>query len=175
MNKILRDELLQHMKADQEMRFKGTMDQSIDLRNTAWLKKVLKQHGWPDIKMVGKKGSIAAWILAQHADHDPEFQYHCLELMTKSYLQGNIEPEYFALLTDRVRVNQGKKQIYGTQNYRRRDGILYSRPILNMKKLPRLRKQMGLPPLAEYLADHRMLDEKLKKKGLPTGTAAKKK
>jgi hypothetical protein len=53
----------------------------IDAEATAFLKMVVDEHGWPGISLVGEDGASAAWLLAQHADADPEFQAPVLKLM----------------------------------------------------------------------------------------------
>ena len=50
----------------------------------------------------------AFWLLIQHQDNDVELQKQCLK-------RCNFELKNNAFLTDRVLINQGKKQIYGTQ------------------------------------------------------------
>ena len=87
---------------------------NVDERHTARMKEIVKQHGWPTNSMVGSDGATAAWLLVQHADHDPKFQRHCLELM-KKVPAGEVSTVDLAYLTDRVLVNEGKKQLYGTQ------------------------------------------------------------
>lgn len=42
------------------------------------MKKIVKKHGWPGISLVGKKASVGAWLLAQHADRDLRFQKNVL-------------------------------------------------------------------------------------------------
>ena len=54
---------------------------AIDSKNRTRLKEIVDQHGWPGKSMVGKDGAHAAWLLAQHADADLEFQKKCLALM----------------------------------------------------------------------------------------------
>ncbi|MBL7022226.1 hypothetical protein ISR92_02850 [Patescibacteria group bacterium] len=127
-NKKLQQELLTLMKADQKMRFgaikgKTKWDVNMDKNNTIKLKKIVKKYGWPDIPMVGKKGAEAAWILAQHADHDLNWQKKCLKLLQASYDKGNIESKYLALLTDRVLTGSGKWQLYGTQFHVNKDKL----------------------------------------------------
>ncbi len=61
-----------------------------------------------------------------------------------------IEPLYIAYLTDRILVNQGKPQIYGTQFYLNKKGRLIPRIIKNKKDLNKRRKKIGLQSFAEY-------------------------
>lgn len=58
-----------------------------------------------------------AWLLIQHADSDVEFQQYCLELMEREVESGGVAKSDVAFLTDRILVNKGKPQLYGTQFY----------------------------------------------------------
>lgn len=55
-----------------------------------------------------------------------------------------------AYLTDRVRLGDGKPQIYGTQ-IEIKDGRWQPRDVEDPENLDRRRKEIGLPPIAEYL------------------------
>jgi len=122
----------------------GIWDFDIDRQNTIALKKIIKQFGWPTIRMVGKKASFNAWLLAQHADHALRFQKKVLRLLRDIYeKEKDIDPMNIAFLTDRILVAEGKKQIFGTQFYVTKSGWK-PRPIKNMKELNDLRKQYGL-------------------------------
>jgi Family of unknown function (DUF6624) len=163
-NKALQQKLLKMMKIDQNMRFghiknKKPWNFNIDKNNTIKLKKIIKQYGWPGIPMVGKKGSVAAWILAQHADHDLQWQKRCLKMMQTSYAKNNVEGKYLALLTDRVLLASGKWQLYGTQ-YRVRNKKLNERPIKDRKNLGNRRKKMGLD---SFTTEKKMMMQHYKK------------
>lgn len=149
MNKLLRKKILQMVKKDQAMRKSGKWDSKIDKMNTRELKKIVKKYGWPDINLVGKKGSNDAWLIIQHADHDIKFQKECLKLMKKKMREGKIALQNVAYLTDRVRVNQGLSQLYGTQFYLK-DNKLIPRPIKDKKDLNKRRKNFGLEFFSKY-------------------------
>jgi len=141
-------------EADQQMRSRSLdnpdkWDEKIDRRNTAQLKKILKEIGWPSISKVGKIGSSYAWTLAQHADHDLRFQKKCLGLM-KSESKNEINKANIAFLEDRIAVSDGRPQVYGTQFYKDSNGQIQPRPILDLKNIERLRKVMGLETFDEY-------------------------
>jgi len=87
----------------------------VDEKNTARLKELVDQHGWLHEGRVGKEGADAAFLIAQHADHDVDFQRSVLDHLREAYDQGNATGQQVALLTDRVRVAEGKPQLYGTQ------------------------------------------------------------
>jgi hypothetical protein len=142
-------------KADQDMRIKAEKDDSIwdeamDPRNTARMKEIVDQIGWPTLSKVGEKASGDAWLLIQHADRDIEFQRHCLELM-KAESAGEVALRDIAYLEDRVRVNSGQPQLYGTQF--RWEGSKSIQNIEDPENVEQRRKEMGLNTLAENLEE----------------------
>jgi hypothetical protein len=174
----LQNELLQRTKVDQEARrayidwTKGTghsttfnladlepaekaeMDKLVaavekaDKENTHWLKEIVRRNGWPTNTLVGEDGAGAAWLLVQHADAEPKFQRQCLDLMTK-LPKEQVSLRNVALLTDRVLLHEGKKQIYGTQ-FEVIDERYRPRPLEDEANVDRRRAAMDLEPLAEY-------------------------
>jgi hypothetical protein len=177
----LREELLRRRDADQEARSRdyGAMAPEergaafahatgVDRDNTARMKEIVAELGWPTYARVGKEASDAAFLLVQHADHDPEFQAACLPLLEAAMARGEASRPGFAYLTDRVRVRQKRPQIYGTQYHVRelpdgsavagKDGRLtYLLPIVESPEdLDAQRAAMGLSPWIEY--EHAMAE-----------------
>lgn len=149
MSNELSSELLRRSAIDQAMRNEviesGDMTQwndEIDKQNTEYLEKIVEEYGWPTISMVGNEASQAAWLLVQHADHKPEFQAKCLELL-KTLPKTEVRPANIAYLEDRVRVAQGKPQLYGTQFYKAGDKVA-PRLIEDESRLEERRAEMGL-------------------------------
>ncbi len=132
--------------------------QEIDARNTAWMKEVVDKHGWPGKSLVGKDGAMKAWLLVQHADQDHAFQKRCLPLLAEAVKKGQATGQHLAYLTDRVKVADKEKQVYGTQ-FHEVGGKLESYPIEDEANVDQRRREVGLPPLAEY----RKLIEKMYK------------
>jgi hypothetical protein len=127
----------------------------VDADNTAWLKQVIARHGWPGIALVGEQGADEAWLLAQHADRDPDFQREALGLLQKAVEAGDALPRHLAYLTDRVLVAAGEPQVYGTQYTNDPDGgDLHPHPVTDAAQLDARRASIGLEPAAE--ADRRM-------------------
>lgn len=172
----LRDELLKRTKTDQEARHAlinfmkannnldiSKLDQekqkeymklfhdvtNADQENTIWFKEIIEKHGWLTFTMVGKEGAQSAWLLVQHADADPKFQRHCLDLMAKSP-RNEVSLSNLAYLTDRVLLAEGKKQLYGTQ-FIRLLGKLQPRPLEDEQNVDKRRAEMGLSTLADYV------------------------
>lgn len=158
----LREELLRRAGVDQVARravfgTDGSVDDAarermmeVDRENTAWLKQVLGSRGWPGSDLVGHDGAKAAWLLVQHADHDPEFQRAALALMQSTVEAGRAERSDFALLTDRVLLADGKPQRYGTQFQTDDDGLMRLRPVEEIDGLEARRAAFGLPTMIEY-------------------------
>lgn len=137
-------------RKDQRMRNSGQWNKKVDKENTKKLKKIVAGFGWPDFKLVGKRVSHLAWLIVQHADHDVDFQERCLQLMEEKSKAGLVNSANVAYLTDRVRVKQGKKQLYGTQFYVDQSGNFKPRPIYKIKELRNRRKKMGLENFGAY-------------------------
>src|SRR3989344_6360684 len=111
-------EILSMVSVDQKMRVKAKVwDYKIDEKNTERLKRIVDKYGWPGRSLVGEEAAHGAWLLAQHADRDLEFQKHALVLLEEAVVGGEADKRDLAYLTDRVRVNNGQSQIFGTQFY----------------------------------------------------------
>ncbi len=160
-NDSLRQELLRMAEADQRIRtdalratnFHGVLE--VDARHLHRLKQIVEQHGWPGRSLVGEDGSHAAWLLVQHATQDPEFMDDCRRLMERAVKRGEASPKDYAFLVDRVRLQRGKPQLYGTQFIRDSRGRLLLQPLKDPEDVDERRLEMGMEPLAEYEAELR--------------------
>jgi hypothetical protein len=155
----LREELLRMADEDQAARRdmppnpnESQIDKLLktDARNLARIKAIVKRWGFPLNTLVGDDGVAAAFLLVQHAS-DKAFQAQVLRQLAPRVKTGHIGGDQFALLTDRVLVEQGKPQIYGTQLKGVEAGELELAPIDAPQKVDQRRRQMGMPPLADYL------------------------
>ena len=148
----LRDELLAMMAEDQEARTGGSATGSDEAR-TERLRAIIEEDGWPTFDLVGVDGSTAAWVIAQHADFDPAFQEEVARLLRPLVEQGQADASELAYLEDRIAVNAGREQRYGTQ-IRCRDGVPSpATPIVDEATVDSRREAVGLEPLADYYAD----------------------
>ena len=123
--------------------------QEADRENLVWLNDLVERQGWPTITLVGQDGAHSAWLLVQHASADRKFQRRCLDLMTV-LSKEEVSPGNVALLTDRVRLAEGKKQIYGTQ-FTSAGGRWHPLPLEDEASVDARRAEVGLGPLAEYV------------------------
>jgi hypothetical protein len=155
----IRDEILERYTRDQDMRERDitgedAWDASVDAENTLAMKHIVGAIGWPTVSRVGEEASFAAWLLVQHADHDPVFQQRCVDLM-KQANEGDVSKRDIAYLEDRVRVNTGKGQLYGTQfeETENEEGVVVAygpKPIEDIAHLDERRASVGLEPFEEY-------------------------
>lgn len=151
MKRQLRNKLLLLAKKDQEMRARGKWNLAVDKKNLQELRKIIEHHGWPKISDVGIEGSEAAWLIAQHADFDLQFQIEALRMIKERAKKQEAPLHQIAYLTDRVLVNQGKKQIFGTQFYKTKRGNFKLKPVRSLKNIDKRRVKFNLPPLHLYV------------------------
>src|SRR5262249_4386988 len=110
---------------------------------------LIADRGWPGRSLVGPDGADAAWLIAQHADHDPDFQRECLGLLEEAASAGDVSQSNVAYLTDRVMLKETGRQRYGTQFQHGKDGP-EPFPLEDPDRVDELRAAAGLMPLAEY-------------------------
>jgi hypothetical protein len=160
----LRAELLRRLAADQAIRDSVTAALraggpvpdalarrmlAVDSANTRWLRPELARLGaFPTRAQVGADGVEAAFLLVQHADHDPAFQEAALPLLERAHAAGDVDGESVALLTDRVLRAQGRPQRYGTQADVV-DGAVRLAPIADSAGVDARRRAMGMMALAD--------------------------
>jgi hypothetical protein len=128
-----------------------TKQAEIDRKNLVRLEEIIQKHGWPGKKLVGEKGSVAAFLILQHSEQATQEKY--LQLFKKAAQSGDARMADAAMLEDRVLMRQGKKQIYGTQlqSNGQSNGKLFLYPIEDEANVDARRESVGLPPIREYL------------------------
>lgn len=119
---------------------------SVDAANQKRLRLIIERFGWPGLSFVGEDGSMAAFMVLDHADKSYRERY--MPLVREAARTGEISPSLAATLEDRNLTDQGKMQIYGTQFSVGEDGRKGSmQPINNPEGINMRRKKVGLPPL----------------------------
>ena len=157
-NKALQSELLKMGEEDQkgraslheaklppeELKAFWEKQGEIDRRNMKRLEEIIEGHGWPGKSLVGEEAAMYAFLILQHAE--PEVLAKYFPLLKEAAAKGEANPQHAAMMEDRNLMQQGKKQIYGTQIF---NNELY--PIEDEENVDARRAAVGLPPLAEYL------------------------
>src|SRR5687768_16814731 len=135
---------------------------------------MFNKYGFLAFNKVGKEGSNHFWLLVQHCDKYPEFQKKVLKAMNKEVLKGNADPNNYAYLYDRVKVNAGEKQMFGTQVTYETETTGRAIPkigLVDSANVDKLRKEYTLEPLKDYLnmmttAHYEMNKERYQKMGI---------
>jgi hypothetical protein len=127
--------------------------EELDHKNTARMKEIVAQHGWPGKSLVGEDGARAAWLLVQHADDALTFQQQCLALIEPMVALGEVRPQDLAYLRDRLSVHEKRPQRYGTQFGPDGEPL----PIEDPANVDARRAAVGLEPLAKYREELRKL------------------
>ena len=169
----LRKELLEMVELDQKtmIDFKFNPDDKdrqaritqIYVQNTNRLRVIVAKFGWPGLKLVGADGSNGAFIIVQHSDQAPEFQGICLKKLAIAVKHGEAPRSHYAYLTDRVEINAGRKQVFGTQ-MEYASGEAKPKTVKDPDNLDKRRKWAGLEPISEYLEQVKSFNRTLNEK-----------
>lgn len=126
--------------------------QEADSLNYYELKQIIDYYGFPGFDLVGEDYSNSFWNIVQHQDHNLAFQLLVLDKMKIECDRNNASKLYYAYLIDRVKVNAGEYQIYGTQMKLNSDSTSYEpKPVIDPENLDSRRKEVGLIPIGEYI------------------------
>ena len=140
--------------------------EEVHRRNTARLKEIIAQQGWPGQELVGEDGAFAAWRIAQHSIGDPPFQRSTLLFLEDAASRGDVPAWHAAYLLDRIRMYEGKPQIYGTQFMPNEQGDTAPWEIEEPEHVDERRAAIGLKPLSEIFRQpdpaERISNEELK-------------
>lgn len=121
----------------------------IRTRNWEAITAQLDALGWPVVSVYGETADQAAFLVVQHADRNPELQARALAMLESLVKKRETNPENYALLFDRVRVNAGQPQRYGSQGECTEQGWT-AKPIEAPESVDARRAEMGLEPMEAY-------------------------
>lgn len=134
------------LKEDQESRFHAKdpeVIRDIDDKNENKIKQLIEDYGYLTKELIGEKGMFDFWLLVQHADFNLELQENCLK-------NCDFAPSEYAHLYDRIMVNKGLEQKFGTQ---------MNRPILNLEKTNKARIEIGWTTLEDWIINFNENDD----------------
>jgi len=116
------------------------------------LKEIFAEHGFPTRKMIGKGAMRGIFFIIQHADGDKEWQKSQLVNIEAAIEKGDMSSKDYAYLYDRIQVNSGEKQRYGTQFAKvdRERGIAELRETEDVENLDDRRREFGMMPIDTY-------------------------
>jgi hypothetical protein len=128
------------------------------------LKKIIAENGYPTYDLIGKEAGDKFFTMIQHCDSDLPFQKKMLKTIEKFVKKKQASGKSFAYLTDRIKINSGKPQIYGTQISYDENGNAFSKKLKDPKNVNKRRMEVGLEPLEDYLKMATEFHQKTNKK-----------
>ena len=134
-------------ESDQRNRRTGDFKQLAhdDHRNQEVVFSMIEKCGMPSLQDVGPLQMNAIWLTIQHANKKYRKKY--FPLIEKAVDNGDLAKSQYALMKDRMLMDEGKPQLYGSQvlNYE-----LYK--LVDPETVDERRQEMGLEPIEDYLA-----------------------
>jgi len=124
----------------------------VDERNRTRLKEIFAKIGFPTRKLVGKDAMYGVFLMLQHSDGDKEWQKSQLPNIEKAVKKGDLQGQSYAYLYDRIKINSGEKQLYGSQ-FSNVDPVTKSVELAETEDLESLenrRREMGMMPIEMY-------------------------
>ena len=122
--------------------------EAVHVRNAARLRALIAEHGWPAEDIAGKDGAEAAWLIAQHAVGEPDFQRQVLKMLQDCAAADRTPAWHAAYLEDRIAMYEGRPQRYGSQWIDDpRDGRARPWKLADPDHVNELRASVGLSPL----------------------------
>lgn len=147
------------------------MRDSVDLENQNRIKRLYSKYGYLGYDKIGEK-ETQFWISIQHADNDIPFQQKMLKVLKKEIRKKNADRSHYAMLEDRIAVNQKKKQRFGSQvTYNKIGQAIPKYGLTDSTKVDEWRAKYNLPSFKKYYNDmtimhFEMNKERLKKAGI---------
>jgi hypothetical protein len=161
----IQDELAKRFKTDQGVRTdpnRRNEMQKVDAENTEYVTKIVKEFGWIDVTRFGNETSNTAFLIVQHSGKLP-LMLAALPEIEKDLKAGKLhDGQAYALLYDRIQTNTGGKQRYGTQIGTQEDGTMFVFPLEDRANVDKLRKEIGMFPLKQYLSYFEQNGKKVK-------------
>jgi len=125
---------------------------SVDLRNRDRLKEIIRDFGFPTRQLVGKDAMQGIFLIIQHSDGDKEWQKEQLPRIEEAVKKGDMDGQSYAYLYDRIKINGGEKQLYGTQfkNVDPVNNTLELAETEDIENLDTRRMEVGMMPIKIY-------------------------
>lgn len=154
----IRKEMVSKMKEGETDILLNNKMMKLDSVNKILALDFIEAYGWPKLSEVGKEVSYGIFYIIQHNDIETMKKY--LPVLKARANSGEASKKHLAMMTDRVLMEENKKQIYGTQAAPRKDANgyvtndYYIWPIEDPETVNDLRRSMGFQnTIEEYAAN----------------------
>jgi hypothetical protein len=108
---------------------------------------LINKFGWPNPSVFGEGAGLSVWLIFQHLDSNPILQRQFLPKLHDAVEKGFAKAKWYAFLYDRVKINGGEKQLYGTQL----NGCGL-KPLSDPENVDRRRSKLGMESVESYLS-----------------------
>ena len=138
-------------ESDQRIRKSKNSDQNDfaklakeDHRNQELVISIIEKCGMPTLEEVNELQMNAIWLGLQHTNKKYRKKY--FPQVEEAVNRGDLTKSQYALMKDRILMDEGKPQLYGSQI---KNGKLYK--LESPETVNERRKEMGLEPIEDYL------------------------
>ena len=126
------------------------MEEKNHKENTEKLLKLLDKNGWPTASHVTEYAAAGAALIINHTNYEIRSKY--FPMLEKAFKEGEAQPLRYAKMRDRLLVEEGKKQLFGTQ-WKFENSKRLPHPIKEPEHVDKRRSEIGLGPLSIYLKE----------------------
>lgn len=124
------------------------MEEKNMIENKEQLVKFIELYGWPTASSVTEYAAAGAALIINHTTYETRSKY--FPMLEKAFKKGEAQPLRYAKMRDRLLVEEGKEQLYGTQ-WKFKNSKRIPHPIVKPHFVDKRRKKIGLGPLNDYL------------------------
>ncbi|MBD1262569.1 hypothetical protein HZY62_18370 [Maribacter polysiphoniae] len=110
--------------------------------------RIIDEYGWLGISQVGRLANGTLWSVLQHGSVASKKKY--APLLKASVLKEESQPSHYARLIDRMLINSGKPQLYGTQINYQSSNVPTFFPIEQPEYVNQRRKEIGLEEIQSF-------------------------
>ncbi len=134
------------------------MEEKNKEENEDMLLNLLDKYGWPTASEVTEYAAAGAALIINHSSYGVRKKY--FPMLEEAFKKGEAQPLRYAKMRDRLLVEEGKEQIYGTQ-LKFEENTRVPQPIEDIQNVDKRRAEIGLEPLSVYLKERFDIDWQL--------------
>jgi rubrerythrin len=126
------------------------MEEKNHKENNEKLFELLDKNGWPTASNVTEYAAAGAALIINHTNYEIRSKY--FPMLEKAFKEGEAQPLRYAKMRDRLLVEEGKEQLFGTQ-WKFENSKRLPHPIKEPEHVDQRRAEIGLGPLSIYLKE----------------------
>ncbi len=131
------------------------MEEKNHQENKDTLLELLDQYGWPTSSAVTEHAAAGVALIINHTTYEIRSKY--FPMLEKAFKNGEAQPLRYAKMKDRLLVEEGKEQLFGTQ-WKFEGSERVPHPIEDPEDVDKRRAEIGLGSLSEYLKERFDID-----------------